>query len=110
MDARSFRILALPQILLSGEPPLSLLSICNAMLTPVHFISQVSNSYVMKKIVVILYPPSNKVWNRLQADEFEREGEVSTSTVDQLTTDEGVSHHILAPSGLHISKLFTYYP
>lgn len=52
---------------------------------------QVSNSYVMKKVVVILYPPSNKVWNRLQADEFERDGEVSTSTVE-LTAAEGVSH------------------
>mmetsp|Transcript_31751 Transcript_31751/g.53558 ORF Transcript_31751/g.53558 Transcript_31751/m.53558 type:complete len:266 (+) Transcript_31751:108-905(+) len=35
----------------------------------------VSNSYVLKKIVVILHPSSNKVWNRIQADEFEREGE-----------------------------------
>ena len=43
------------------------------------FIVQVSNSYVLKKISVILYPASNKVWNRLQADEFEREGEVSTT-------------------------------
>lgn len=38
----------------------------------------VSNSFVVKKITVILYPPSNKVWNRLQADEFEREGEADT--------------------------------
>ncbi len=44
---------------------------------------------MVKKITVILYPPSNKVWNRLQADEFEREGEVSAAVVD--TVAEGVS-------------------
>jgi len=39
----------------------------------------VNNQYVIKKITVILYPASNKMWNRLQADEFEREGEEAYS-------------------------------
>lgn len=37
---------------------------------------QVNNSYVLKKLSLILYPFANKSWARLPADEFER-GEVS---------------------------------
>ena len=35
---------------------------------------------MIKKLSIILYPFGNKVWNRLQADEFEREGEVRLSS------------------------------
>ncbi len=38
---------------------------------------QVSNNYVFKKILVVLYPISQKSWTRIQADDFERVGEVS---------------------------------
>lgn len=93
MDAWSVGVLAFAQILLSGE-----LKLTNVGYTDVIYFCnnpylQVSNSYVMKKSVVILYPPSNKVWNRLQADEFEREGEVSPVLVE-LTTEDGVSKDV----------------
>lgn len=80
MDAWCVWILALIKILFLGKffRVTYILSLHSKIVISL-YIHQVSNSFVTKKISVILYPPLNKVWNRLQADEFEREGEVSAN-------------------------------